>query len=314
MARILTVTLNPALDVSTVTEAVAPNRKLRCAPATVEPGGGGVNVARVAARLGGSATPLVAAGGPTGRRLLDLLRAEGRSPIDLGLGFDARESFSVLEGSTGDQFRFVLPGPLWSAADGARAQTAILRRCRRGDLVVVSGSHPRGAPDAFDVELAASASEIGAMVGVDTSGPALAAAAQAAAGLAFLRLDDAEAAALAGRPMEEPVELAAFAAELVALNAAGVVAIGAGALGTVVACGSRRFLCRPPIVEVVSAIGAGDSFVAAFALRLFEGAGAVEACRWGVAAAAAAVTTPGSRLCERATVERLLPQVVVEAL
>ena len=61
MTRILTLTLNPALDISTETETVGPDRKLRCAAPRIDPGGGGVNVSRAIASLGGASLPLVPA-------------------------------------------------------------------------------------------------------------------------------------------------------------------------------------------------------------------------------------------------------------
>ena len=68
-APILTVTLNPALDVSTSTEAVVPELKLRCEAPDIDPGGGGINVSRAIANMGGRSRALVALGGATGSRL-----------------------------------------------------------------------------------------------------------------------------------------------------------------------------------------------------------------------------------------------------
>jgi 6-phosphofructokinase 2 len=314
MGRILTVTLNPALDVSTETAKVEHGRKLRCAAPRVDPGGGGVNVSRAAAFLGGATVPLLAAGGPTGARLLALLRAEGLHPVDLGVAAETRESFSVVETGTGRQFRFVTPGPQWGAADVARARAAILDAVAPGDLIVASGSQPRGLPDGFFPDLAAGARALGAETLLDTSGGPLRAAATAGARLAALRMDEVEAEALAGRALPDPAALASFAAALRDAGAARIVAIGAGALGTIVAHPGGAAHCRPPHVAVVSKTGAGDSFVAAFALRLMAGDDAVSACAWGVAAAAAAVTTPDTRLCDRATVERLRPAVACAPL
>jgi 6-phosphofructokinase 2 len=314
MRRIVTVTLNPALDVSTETAEVAPGRKLRCAAPMVEAGGGGVNVARAVAYLGGTALPLVAAGGSNGARLMALLRAEGLEPVDLGLPLETRESFSVLETGSGRQFRFVLPGPEWTAAHCKTARAVILGACQAGDLLVVSGSRPQGVPDDYFVALARAAATLGAETVLDTSDGPLAAAAAAGADLATLRMDGEEAESLAGRPLTEPGDFAALASALVARGAARIVAIGAGALGTLVADRARRALCRAPRVPVVSKIGAGDSFTAAFALRLAAGESAVEACVWGVAAASAAVMTPGTRLFDRETLQRLRPLVAVEPL
>ena len=72
-ARILTVTLNPALDLATETARVVPELKLRCAPPLVDPGGGGINVSRAIARMDGLSTAVVALGGPAGARVEALI-------------------------------------------------------------------------------------------------------------------------------------------------------------------------------------------------------------------------------------------------
>jgi len=71
---------------------------------------------------------------------------------------------------------------------------------------------------------------------------------------------------------------------------------------------------HPPELPEVSAVGAGDSMVAGIVHGLAGGAPLEEAVRLGVAAGAAAVLTPGSRLCRRQDVEVLLPQVAMRRL
>ena len=77
MPNILTITLNPALDMSTSVDAVRPEDKLRCSAPVLDPGGGGTNVARAIRRLGGDATAFVALAGFRGQQLAALLEAEG---------------------------------------------------------------------------------------------------------------------------------------------------------------------------------------------------------------------------------------------
>ena len=75
----------------------------------------------------------------------------------------------------------------------------------------------------------------------------------------------------------------------------------------------RWHAVNPP-VEVVSTVGAGDSFVGAFTLAL-AGAEPVDQClRWGVAAASAAVMSDATRLCDRQTTEQLLEKVTLTKL
>ena len=70
---ILTITLNPTVDFATGTPSVYPEHKLRCTDPHIDPGGGGINVARAIRQLQGQATALVAIGGATGAHLLQLL-------------------------------------------------------------------------------------------------------------------------------------------------------------------------------------------------------------------------------------------------
>ena len=76
MSEILTITLKPAVDYSTSTERVEAGPKLYCEIPRIDPGGGGVNVARAVLRLDGAARAFVVIGGTMGDRLLSLLAAE----------------------------------------------------------------------------------------------------------------------------------------------------------------------------------------------------------------------------------------------
>ncbi len=110
-APIVTLTMNPALDITTDADVVRPTEKVRCSGVRYDPGGGGVNVAQVAHNLGATVSAIVPVGGATGDVYADLLTERGipfrRVPID----GSTRESFTVNETSTGLQYRFVLPGP-----------------------------------------------------------------------------------------------------------------------------------------------------------------------------------------------------------
>src|SRR6476659_2205228 len=110
-ATIVTLTMNPALDISTSAEQVRPTDKIRCGTARYDAGGGGINVAKIAHELGESVTAVYPTGGPTGDVLTHLL-VDGGVPIrPIKIGAPTRESFTVNETHTGVQYRFVLPGP-----------------------------------------------------------------------------------------------------------------------------------------------------------------------------------------------------------
>lgn len=309
MTEILTITVNPALDLSTEAPAVVPDRKLRCSAPRIQPGGGGVNVSRAIANLGGSSRTLVAFGGHTGQVLVDKLREEGLDPMSLGVDYPTRESVTVRDAANGLQYRFMMPGPPWTSRDCDNALDAIRVAMRAGDLVVKSGSNPPGLPDEFALTVNETVRAAGGRMILDTSGAALARAGAGGAGLFALRMDLAEARELSGRPLVRIEEVAELARELRGRGVAEIVLIAAEAQGTVIDCAEWTGLTRPPVVVPLSRIGAGDSFIGAYALALVRGDDPVTACAWGTAAAASAVTTPDTDLCRRDDTERFVGEV-----
>lgn len=311
MTPILTVTLNPTLDLSAAVPRVVAGPKLRLGPPVAHPGGGGINVARVVARMGGAVTALAAFGGGTGAQVAELLRTEGVAVKALPAPGDTRLALTVTEGESGKEFRFVLPGPDWGAPYCAAAQAAIIAAgAGAGALVVLSGSQPPGVPADFARVLNARLVAAGGWLVLDTSGAALQAALAPSGGppLHLLRLDQEETEEAAGKPLPTPADTADFATLLIARGVAGRVVLARGAEGSVLVAGDLRLLCAPPVVPVASKVGAGDSFVAAFVLALARGEGDEAALRAGTAAAAAAVMTPGTELCTPEDVARLAPQ------
>lgn len=303
MHPIVSVTVNPALDVSTAVDRVEPEHKLRCGPATVDPGGGGVNVARVVKRLGGRALALLALGGPTGEAYRRMLDAEGVLNRPVRIAGDTRQSFTVDERSTGDQFRFVLEGPSITPKEADSIEAALAEETGEGALVVLSGSLPPGTEPEFYARLTRRAAAQGARVVLDTSGPPLREA--LAAGVFVAKPNRRELRELTGEALATPEEEARAARGLVERGACEACMLTLGAAGALLATrdGVTRFAA--PKVEPKSAVGAGDSFVGAVVAALAAGATIEAAFRRGVAAGSAALITPATELCRAEDVDRL---------
>ncbi|MBY6200361.1 1-phosphofructokinase family hexose kinase [Maritalea mobilis] len=304
---ILTVTLNPALDLETETPRLVPGRKLRCAAPRRDPGGGGINVARGIAILGGQADAAIAVAGPIGQGLVLRLETQGIRVHHLPAPGETRQNLSVIETETGQQFRFIFPGPEWSASDVDRLMVALPGLALAGDYVVLSGSLPPGVDAGVLVELARVLTARGVRVIADTSGPALTALASARLNLAMLRMDSAEAEELLSRDLPDPLDSAKMAEGLVQDGAAEIVILARGAEGSVLVSKEGRWFAPAADVPVASLTGAGDSFVAGAVLALSRGRPLPEVLQCGVAAASSAVTTEATELCDRAVYERLLP-------
>lgn len=313
MPAILTLTPNPALDLSTTAERVLPTHKLRCGPVTRYAGGGGVNVARLLHRLGADVAAWTLTGGPAGAKVQQLLHQEGVSTLSLPIADDTRENLSVIETTTGQEFRFVLPGPLLAATEWQAMLERLASLANVPRWLVASGSLPLGVPEDFYAQAARIAQRKGARFALDSSGPALAAALQV--GVSLVKPSLRELRELTGEALPDAPAWQAAAQNLVRSGQAELVALSLGAQGGLIA--SRAGVWQAPALPVpttTGTTGAGDCFLAAILWALERGAAPPEALRWGMAAGAAALLAPGTALAQVADVQRLLPQVVVQAV
>jgi 6-phosphofructokinase 2 len=301
MPRILTITLNPALDAFTSAPRVEPVHKLRCGAPQFHPGGGGINVARVIHRLGGDVLALFPVGGLTGQRLCGLLDAEGVPTRCLPIAGETRESFTVHETSSGKDWRFVLPGPAVAEAEWQRCREAIAAEAAGAAYVVASGSLPPGVPGDAYAQLARETRSRGARFVLDTSGPALAAA--LAEGVHLVKPSLRELGEWLNRPLDSDEAQLAACRELIATGRAEQVALSLGERGALLV--TQEGAWRAPDVAVESTIGAGDSFLAGLLWSQSRGDAPQDALPWAMAAAAAALLSAGTALSQAADVKRL---------
>ena len=307
-ARIVTLTLNPAIDISSEADVVRHTHKTRTYNEAIEPGGGGINVARVLHRLGADVRAMFLGGGMTGKVLDELM---GRAGIDrqmISIAGDSRISLTVVETSTGHEFRFVPRGPDVNAAEGV----SVLDEARSidCDYFVASGSLPPGIAEDFYAKIGAVISARGARFVLDTSGAALQLALEAG-GIFLVKPSRGEFESLAGRGLNKN-ELAEEAQRLVASSKVENIAITLGRDGAILATRSGTLTSRAIPVEACSAVGAGDSFLAGMVYGFSLGCPAEQAFRAGLAAGAAAVLSCGSELAKPEDLSRLVGEALGE--
>jgi 6-phosphofructokinase 2 len=174
-SKIITLTANPAIDISTCVPMVAPLHKLRCGAPRRDPGGGGINVARVVRRLGGEVVAIYPAGGSTGQLLRRLVDRENISSIIIDVSEETREDFTVTEERSGQQYRFVLPGAPLSESEWTACLAALAETAQGASFVVASGSLPPKVPHDFYARVAQIVKSAGCKMVLDTAGPPLAA-------------------------------------------------------------------------------------------------------------------------------------------
>jgi 6-phosphofructokinase 2 len=309
---IVTVTINPALDVSTSVDRVLPVHKLRCKGIQRDPGGGGINVARVVRRLGANVTAVYTAGGAIGQFLQQLVEREQIGSRPVRIAADTRESFTVNEDATGQQFRFVLEGPRLEPQEWAECYCTLETLEPFPAYLIASGGLAPGVPDDFYVRVARLAKARSAKFVVDTSGPALRAA--MGEGVYLIKPNRRELSELTGSPLDGEVDLVEACRRIVKAAQAEVVALTLGDQGALLV--TREGAWRAPALDVkpVSAVGAGDSFLGGMVWSLAFGHTMEEAFRYGIACGTAALLTPGTELCHREDVHRLLAEVTLQAV
>jgi 6-phosphofructokinase 2 len=311
MKTILTLTMNPSVDISTTAERVVTEDKLRCQAPRYETGGGGINVSRVIRRLDGASKAFYTSGGGNGQMLQRMLDEEGLDHHPILISGPTRQNFTVLDESTNEEFRFVLPGPTLSEDEWQSCMDVLFAVEPRPEYIVASGSLPPGVPEDFYARIARRAKRDGVRVVVDASGESLRAA--MGEGVYLIKPNVQELSSLTGRELETPAEQEAVAKEIVERGQSEVVVVSFGSEGALVASVEGCERLQPPDVPEQSAVGAGDSMVALIVLSLARGSSLQDAVRSGMAAGAATAMMPGTELCHPEDVEQLVEQVVEES-
>lgn len=301
MNSVLTITLNPALDVATSVARLVPTEKLRCEPPLFDAGGGGLNVARVLRRLGTGAKAMALLGGASGAEVEQHLLAEGIEVVAARIGARTRENLTVTDRSINRQYRFVLPGPKVADDECERLLTTFAAALPGTRIVVASGSLPPGIEPAILGRIGEICNGAGVRLAVDTSGPALGASLTARPWLVKPNLE--EFSALLGRAVVADGDAEAAARKLVATGSVENLLLSLAGDGALLATREGTWRARPPAVELVSAIGAGDSMLGAFVVATLRGDAPADCLRYAVAAGTAALMTPGTELCRPADVD-----------
>lgn len=312
MDRIVTLTMNPSIDLSTSIDHLAAFEKLRCAPETRHPGGGGINVARVVARLGGDVQAIYPAGGVTGALLHQLVTMEGVAGLPIAVASETRQDFTVFDREDGKQYRFVLPGLPLAPDEWQACAEALQRSEPRPDYLVVSGTLPPGLPDDFLVQNILRAKARGCRIVIDTSGAALRQALDV--GIAIVKPNLGELVALSGAALPDQASRIALCRSLVAAGKAEIIALTLGAHGAVLVTANKTYMAPALDVPVATTVGAGDSFLAGLVQGLAAGQTLKDAFKLAVAAGSAALLHQGTGLARLEDIMRLLSRVQVEDL
>jgi 6-phosphofructokinase 2 len=301
--KIVTVTVNPVLDTSTIADLVVPLKKTRCKSPVHEPGGGGLNVSRALKKLGCDSRAIIMAGGENGKKVEQLLNDEGITTEVVKTEENTRENIMVYEEKTGEHYRFVMPGPEIQKKDWQKLLDTIRSLKPKPEFLVASGSLPPGVPDDFYARMAAHARKNDIKLVIDTSGVPLKLALQK--GVFMAKPNLREMKELLDKPNLTGMELDQAAKKILDKGYCTLLIVSLGEKGAMLARKDMIEYVVPPVMPVVSAVGAGDSMVAGMVLGCVRGFWPEKAIRYGVAAGTAATMTPGSELCRKSDTDEI---------
>lgn len=303
---ICTVTLNPAMDKTAVIERLTPDAVNRIVSMRTDPGGKGINVSKVIARMGGRSAAFFLSGGRTGEAIAAALRAAGIETEAVSVPGETRTNLKIVDPVLRQNTDINEPGPRVSEQAADELLARLMARVAPGDIVVLAGSVPAGLPTDIYGRWTRTLQKAGARVFLDADGELLAGGVQA--GPELVKPNDEELSRLVGRPLASVEALAGAARGLLALGVSRVV-VSMGARGALFVDADAA--CRAPglHVPVGSTVGAGDSVVAALALALEGGLSREETIRLAMAAGAANVMCSGTQAADREAVEALLGRV-----
>jgi 6-phosphofructokinase 2 len=310
-AQIVTLTINPAVDVSTSVRKMLPFTKMRCAPPHRDPGGGGINVARVLKRLGIEPTAIYPAGGATGQSLTVLVEGEGVRSIVIPTLNDTREDMTIFDETTREQFRLVFPGAVVGELEWQQCLDAIARIAPQAAFVIASGSLPAGVPADFYGRVAQASKGVSKAI-VDTSGAFLKPALEA--GVYLIKPNLREFQELAGTASADEATLIDAGRRLFDRYCIEIIALSMGPDGALLLTRDVALRAKGLPIEAVSVSGAGDSFLGAMVWSLANHGSLEMALRYGVAGGSAALLNPGTGLCRVEDIHRLASEVSVTSV
>lgn len=308
---IYTVTLNPALDKTATVENLRLDSVNRISELRVDPGGKGINVSKVVRELGAKTVAIALLGGHTGTMLRNMLAELGIECKVLEVEGETRTNLKIKDPALKTNTDINEPGPEVTDEQLRGMLDGLVGEVGGGDIVVLSGSLPRGAAaDTYKVWVAA-LKKTGAKVYLDADGDKLVRGIEAKPDL--IKPNEIELGAMMGRTLDADEKIVEAARELID-GGLDRVMVSMGGAGALYVARDVTIKANPVKVPVGSTVGAGDSVVAALTYAQDKGLGLEDTMRLAMATGAANVMQSGTQAAPRELVDSLIDKVVVTRL
>jgi len=308
---IVVVDLNPSLDRTLTVARLEPAMVNRAHTVRLDPGGKGLNVARALSAWGLPVLALALLGGGTGSTMMRLLEQEEVPCEAVPVEGESRSNITIIDEANNTYVKVNEPGPVVTLEELDVLEDRVISRVEQGDLWVLSGRLPLGAPQDTYARLIHLVQSAGARALLDASGKPFVLG--AAARPFLVKPNQVEAQELTNRPLQTDHDAVAIIRELWTRGIKAV-AITRGAAGAIIGWQSTIVEAVPPAVDVVGPVGSGDATMAALAWGILEGLRPQEIGRLAVAAGTATALVEGTGMATLDQVEAMRPRVQVRVL
>lgn len=305
---ILTVTFNAAVDKLYTIPGFAVGQVQRPTETRIYAGGKGINVARVYRTLGGDVVATGFLGGVNGEHIQHCLHREGIAAEFVTVAQESRVCTVILDPLGHTETVLNENGPEVTSDECDLLFQRLRELLPRYDAVILSGSLPLGIPVDIYATIIRLAQDNGIHAILDASGEALQFGVEAKPFLVKPNVHELSALAVGSDGWSGSAQ------SLRAKYAVALALVTGGAQGAVLASAEGTWQATPPTVEVVSALGSGDSLTAGFIWAWQQGWGAAEALKWGVAAGAANAMVYGSGFCTRDQIFEVASRTTVKTI
>lgn len=309
---IYTVTLNPALDKTVEIPSLTVDSVNRITAMRTDPGGKGINVSKVIHKLGKESIAAGILGGDTGHTIESALKAMGLTTSFRFVKGETRTNLKVIDPVNHTNTDINEPGVTVSEEILTEVLQELLDKLTDQDIVVISGSMPKGSPKNTYYTWVKACKNAGAKVILDADGDLLAAALHASPYL--IKPNNHELSDLLGKPLKTPEDLAKAARDLMEQHHISKIVVSMGGEGALYVTKDETVYAEGLKVPVGSTVGAGDSVVAALAVAEESAMSLEDTVRLFTATGAANVMCSGTQAAEYDVIEGLIPKVVLHRL
>lgn len=306
---VYTVTLNPAVDKTVVIPNFEAGSVNRIQDMRIDAGGKGINVSKCLQSIGSPSIVCAILGGGSGRRILSMVEDMGLTVLPVMVSGETRTNLKIVDAVKHENTDINEPGPEVAKAVFDELRQEIAARVAPGDVVILSGSLPKGADAGLYREWCGYFHNIGVKVLLDADGESMRQGIQATPYL--VKPNDMELARLVGRELITEDDLIAAGKQL---QSGGIqeVLISRGEKGALYLTQEGAFRADGLKVSVLSTVGAGDSMVAAAAYGFEKGMSAPDRLRLAVAMGSASVTCSGTQAPAAELIWDLFEKVYVQ--